>query len=96
MAVKQDCPVCGRKGNEGHICKAEDDNLFIGLGAAVGGLFGAVFGGPVGAVAGAAGGGKLYKIICERDQRDSDGYVNYRFNCMNPNCKHTWTSKIKE
>jgi len=92
MVVKQDCPVCGRKGNDGHVYKGQSNVLetvlFAGAGLA--------FFGPIGAAIGGACGNKIAKWVNKMDQTDDEGYVLYTFNCMNPNCKHTWTSKIKE
>lgn len=96
MAIKQDCPKCGRKGNEGHVCKEEGDDKFTAFEAIMGGIAGFCFGGPVGAAVGAAGFHKAAKWVNKQNQTDKDGYVWYRFNCMNPDCKHTWISKIKE
>lgn len=96
MAVRQDCPKCGRKGNEGHVYKADGDDVVSAIETVAGGIIGFCVGGPVGAAAGAAGAHKGMKWLLKKDKTDKDGYVLYRFNCMNPDCKHTWTSKIKE
>ncbi len=96
MAIRQDCPVCGRKGNEGHVDKDPGDDKFVAIESALGGVFGFCIGGPVGAAVVATGTNKACKWLNKRKQTTKDGYVWYRFNCMNPNCKHTWISKIKE
>lgn len=96
MAIRQDCPICGRKGNEGVVCKDADDDKFTAIEAALGGVAGFCFGGPAGAALGAMGAHKMAKWITRNNQKTSDGYIWYRFNCMNPACKHTWVSKVKE
>lgn len=96
MAVRQDCPLCGRKANEGHVDKGLGDDTFTAFETVVCGALGFCIGGPVGAAIGATGGNKAAKWLTKRIQTTKDGYVWYRFNCMNPNCKHTWISKIKE
>lgn len=96
MAIRQDCPKCGRKANEGQIYKEDGDDGLTALETVCGGVIGFVLGGPVGAAAGAAAANKGVKWLLKKGQTTKDGYVWYRFNCMNPNCKHTWISKIKE
>lgn len=96
MAIRQDCPKCGRKGNEGAIFKEKDDDTLTAVETVCGGVVGFLLGGPVGAAAAAAGANKATKWLLKKNQTDKDGYVWYRFNCMNPNCKHTWISKVKE
>lgn len=97
MVIKQDCPICGRKGNPGHVNMCEDDKKAVTFETIVGGIAGFLIGGPVGAALGATGANKGTSWIAKRfNQTTDDGFVIYRFNCQNPNCKHTWTSKVKE
>lgn len=96
MVIKQDCPKCGRKGNDGHVDLTSDDKGVIALETTIGGIADFIFGGPVGAAAGAAVMNKAFNWAGKKFNTDKSGYVWYRFNCMNPDCKHTWISKIKE
>lgn len=96
MATRQDCPKCGRKGNEGHVYYDTDFKKLSAFETVAGGICGFMIGGPVGAAVGAAGAEKGMKWLMKQFQTDNKGYVWYRFNCMNPNCKHTWVSKVKE
>ncbi|MBR1520233.1 MAG: hypothetical protein IJ635_03240 [Bacteroidaceae bacterium] len=96
MAVKQDCPECGRKGNEGHLYTEKEDNYAAAAFAVAGASIGSLLGGPIGLPVGGGLGYKLAKFLQKNRETTDDGYVWYRFNCMNPNCKHTWISKVKE
>lgn len=96
MAIRQDCPICGRRGNEGHVDYDKDTEKVCAIEAVCGGIFGFMIGGPVGAAAGAAGAHKAMKWLMKQKETDKNGYVWYRFNCMNPDCKHTWISKVRE
>ncbi|MBQ9665996.1 MAG: hypothetical protein IJV33_05965 [Bacteroidaceae bacterium] len=96
MTVRQDCPECGRKSNEGHLYTESEDKYAPEVLAVAGAGIGALLGGPIGAPIVGGLGYKLAKYIQKRHVTDDDGYVWYRFNCMNPNCKHTWISKVKE
>lgn len=96
MAIRQDCPKCGRKGNEGHVKKDNGDDTLTAVETVAGGIVGFCLGGPIGAAVGASAANKGIKWLTKNSQKDKDGYVWYRFNCMNPNCNHTWISKVKE
>lgn len=96
MAIRQDCPICGRRGNEGHVRKDSEDEKVNAFAAVGGGIAGFCLGGPVGAAVGAAAFHKIGTWLSKKSMTDEDGNVWYRFNCMNPDCKHTWISRIKE
>ena len=40
MAVRQDCPLCGRKANEGHVDKDSGDDTFTAFETVVCGALG--------------------------------------------------------
>lgn len=93
MAIKLDCPKCGRKNVEGRVYRDEGAKVLIGIETVCGTIGGFLIGGPVGAMVGGTLMKKGFDVI-SKDR--SDGKVLYLFTCPNPNCKHEWKEYIVE
>lgn len=93
MAIKLDCPKCGRKNVEGRVYRDEETKVLTGIETVCGTIGGFLIGGPVGALVG----GTLIKKGFDVISKDrSNGKVLYLFTCPNPSCKHEWKEYIVE